>query len=58
MSANAGDAGDAFDPWVEKIHWRRKWQPNPVLLPGEPHRQRSLGSTVHGMVDLDLTKHV
>ena len=31
-----------FDPWVEKIPWRRKWQPTPVFLPGESHRQRSL----------------
>ena len=31
-----------FDPWVQKIPWRRKWQPTPVVLPGEPHRQRSL----------------
>ena len=22
--------------------WRRKWQPTPVFLPGESHRQRSL----------------
>ena len=31
-----------LDPWVRKIPWRRKWQPNPVFLPGEPHGQRSL----------------
>ena len=31
-----------FDPWVGKIPWRRKWQPIPVFLPGESHRQRSL----------------
>ena len=28
--------------------WRRKWQPIPVLLPGEPNGQRSLAATVHG----------
>ena len=28
--------------WVEKIPWRRKWQPTPVLLPGKFHRLRSL----------------
>ena len=22
-----------FDPWVEKIPWRRAWQPTPVFLP-------------------------
>ena len=31
-----------FDPWVEKIPWRRAWQPTPVFLPGEPHGQRSV----------------
>ena len=31
-----------FDPWVRKIPWRGKWQPNPVSLPGESHGQRSL----------------
>ena len=31
-----------FDPWVEKIPWRRAWQPTPVFLPGEFHGQRSL----------------
>ena len=29
-----------FDPQVRKIAWRRKWQPTPVLLPGEFHGQR------------------
>ena len=24
------------------LHWRRKWQPTPVFLPGESHGQRSL----------------
>ena len=27
---------------VGKIHWRRKWQPIPVFLPGKFHGQRSL----------------
>ena len=31
-----------FDPWVEKIPWRKAWQPIPVFLPGESHGQRSL----------------
>ena len=30
-----------FDPWVGKTHWRRRWQPTPVFLPGESHGQRS-----------------
>ena len=39
--ANAGDMG-SMDAWAEKIPWRRKWQPTPVLLPGKSHGQRSL----------------
>jgi len=31
-----------FDPWVGKIHWRRKWQPTPVILLGKSHGQRRL----------------
>ena len=31
-----------LDAWVWKIPQRRKWQPTPVFLPGESHRQRSL----------------
>ena len=31
-----------FNPWVQKILWRRKRQPTPVFLPGESHGQRSL----------------
>ena len=40
--ANAGDTKCSLDLWVWKIAWRRKWQPIPVFLPGESHRQRSL----------------
>ena len=36
-----------FDPWIEKIPWRRVWQSTPVFLPGESHRERSLQATVH-----------
>ena len=31
-----------FDPWVGKIHGRRKWQPTQIFLPGKSHGQRSL----------------
>ena len=31
-----------LDPWVQKITWRRKWQPAPVFLPGKSHGQRKL----------------
>ena len=32
----------AFDPWVGKIPWRRKWQPSPVYQPvlGDARTQR------------------
>ena len=30
-----------FDPWVGKVHRKRKWQPTPIFLPGESHEQRS-----------------
>ena len=30
------------NPWVGKIPWRRKWQPNSAFLPGKSHGQRSL----------------
>ena len=30
-----------FDPWVGKIHWRRKWQPIPVFSPGN-HMDREV----------------
>ena len=31
-----------FDPWVQKIPWRRAWQLTPVFLLGESHGQRYL----------------
>ena len=44
---------------VEKIPWRRKWQPTPVFLPGKPHRQRSLaGYSPWGLRESDTTEHV
>ena len=36
------------------MHWRRKWQPTPVCLPGESHGQRSLmGYSPLGGKELD-----
>ena len=32
----------AFDPWVRKIPWGRKWQPTPVFFPGKSQGQSSL----------------
>ena len=46
-----------FDLWVGKIPWRRKWQPTPVFLPGESHRQRSLaGYSPWGHKESDTTE--
>ena len=46
-----------FDPWVRKIHWRRKWKPTPVFLPEEFHGQRSLvGYSLVGRKDSYMTE--
>ena len=46
----------SFDLWVEKIPWRRKWQPTPVFLPEKSHRQWSLvGYSPWGHKELDGT---
>ena len=38
------------------MHWRRKWQPTPVLLPGKSHGQRSLvGYSPWGHYESDTT---
>ena len=38
-----------FDPWVGKILWRRKWQPIPVFLPGNPMDRGTWWAAVHGI---------
>ena len=46
-----------FDPWVEKISWRRKWQLTPVFLPRESHGQRSVaGYSLWGHKESDTTE--
>ena len=46
-------------PWVGKIPWRRKWQPTPVLLPGESHGWRSLvGYSPQGHKESDTTEQI
>ena len=38
-------------------HWRRKWQPTPVFLPGESQGQRSLvGCRLWGHTESDTTE--
>ena len=39
------------------MHWRRKWQPTPVFLPGESQGQRSLmGCRLWGHTESDMTE--
>ena len=39
------------------LHWRRKWQPTPVLLPGESQERGSLvGCRLWGRTESDTTK--
>ena len=39
------------------MHWRRKWQPTPVLLPGESQGRGSLvGCRLWGHTELDTTE--
>ena len=46
-----------FELRVGMIPWRRKWQPTPVLLPGESHEQRSLkGYSPQGHKGSDRTE--
>ena len=38
--------------------WRRKWQPTPIILPGESHGQRNLvGYSPCGYKESDTTEH-
>ena len=40
-------------------HWRRRWQPTPVLLPGKPHGRRSLvGCSPWGHEESDITERL
>ena len=41
------------------MHWRGKWQPTPVFLPGESQGQRSLlGCPLWGRTELDTLKRL
>ena len=47
-----------LDPWIEKIPWRRKWQPTPAFLLGKSHGQSSLaGYGPQGCKELDMAEH-
>ena len=48
-----------FDPWVEKLSWKRKWHPTPVFLPGKSHGHRSLaGYSPWGREESDTTEQL
>ena len=48
-----------FNPWVRKIPWRQKWQPTPILLPGEFHGKRTLaGNSPWGCKESDTTERL
>ena len=39
------------------MHWRKKWQPTPLFLPGESQGQRSLvGCSLWGRTESDMTE--
>ena len=39
------------------MHWRRKWQPTPVFLPGESQGRGSLvGCRLWGRIETDMTE--
>ena len=39
------------------MHWRRKWQPTPVFLPGESQERGSLvGYRLWGRTESDMTE--
>ena len=45
-----------FDTWVRKIRRRRKWQPSPVFLPGDPMDRGAWQTTVSIITTLCLSK--
>ena len=50
---------NCFIPWVEKIPWRRKWQPIPIFLPGKSHGQRNLAFySPRNHTELDMTEQL
>ena len=54
VPANAGDLSSI--PVLGKIPWRRKWQPTPVFLLGNPMDRGAWWATVCGAQELDTTK--
>ena len=38
------------------MHWRRKWQPTPVFLPGESQEGGAWWAAVYGVSESDMTE--
>ena len=57
---NAGDEREAdWIPGLGRSPWRKKWQPDPVFLPGKSHGQRSLvGYSPGGRKESDTTERL
>ena len=56
-SLRVGDDGAASLSFFTFMHWRRKWQPTPVFLPGESHGRKSLvGYSPWGREESDTTE--
>ena len=52
-----GSLGVGQDFTFTFMHWRRKWQPTPVFLPGESQGQESLvGCHLWGRTESDTTE--
>ena len=47
-----------FEPYVEKIPWRRKCQHPPVFLPGKSTGESSLEGHISGVTESDTTEEL
>ena len=59
-ACSAGATGDSGSiPGLGRSPWSRKWQPTPVLLPGESYGQKILvGYSPRGHKESDTTERV
>ena len=57
MGSLESDTTDDFTFNFHSMHWRRKWQPTPVFLPGESQEWGSLvGCRLWGRTESDTTE--
>ena len=57
MGSLESDTTEGLHSLFTFMHWRRKWQPTPVFLPGESQGQGSLvGCCLWGRTELDTTE--